>query len=54
MDKYIFLLEIGEEKIEFTCEDDSKEFMGFLNYAYKEFNLDKNAEIKVIEKEKVR
>lgn len=54
MDKYRFLLEIGEEKIEFTCKDDAEDFMGFLDYAYKEFDLDKEAEIKVIDKEKIK
>ncbi|WP_346874219.1 hypothetical protein [Clostridium sp. UBA5988] len=54
MDKYRFLLEIDGKKIEFTCKDDSEDFMKFLNYAYEEFNLDKEAEIKILDKEKVR
>lgn len=54
MDKYRFLLEIDGKKIEFTCDDNAEDFMGFLNYAYKEFNLDKEAEIKILDKEKIK
>lgn len=54
MDKYRFLLEIGKEKIEFTCSNNPENFMGYINYAYKEFNLDKDSEIKVLEKELIK
>lgn len=54
MDKYRFLLEIDGKQIEFTCEDDTKDFKKFLDYAYEEFSLDKEAEIRVLEKEMIK
>lgn len=53
MDKYRFLLDIGGQQVEFICDDDTEDFMRFFNYAYKEFKLDKEAEIKILKKDKV-
>ena len=54
MDKYRFLLEIDGKQIEFTCKDDTEDFMKFLDYAYKKFSLDKESEIRVLEKELIK
>lgn len=54
MDKYKIRLLIQGKEFEFICNNSSEEFMKYVDAIYNEFKLDKDAEIKVLEKSLIK